>query len=166
MNQNLQEVISSINPTKKTSSVKDETAVMQAMINDPTFSVGVYGKNGLESTYNPYADARSMVSNVISSVTGMQPQEAQELASTYQFDKNDASTFVNISKEFINTYMTTGRKLPLGGRETSNVSLVQKQIAERTRKAPVSIGSTEENMVTTPAYNSIRVIAPCPPWVK
>lgn len=167
-NQNLQQVLSSINVTKKTASTKDETAIMQAMINDPTFSVGVYGKNGLECTYNPYADARLMISNVISSVTGMEQQEAAELASTYYFDKNDATTFINISKEFINTYMKTGRKLPLGGRENSNVSLVQKPVAQQTRKVPITVGAEQQVIadVTTPSHMSIRVISQCPPWVK
>ena len=37
---------------------------------------------------------------------------------------------INISKQFIHTYLETGRKLPLGGREKSNISLVNKTIPE------------------------------------
>ena len=34
--------------------------------------------------------------------------------------KKEAEKFVNVSKEFVNTYLGTKRKLPLGGREKTN----------------------------------------------
>ena len=105
--------------------------------------------------------------------TQISKAEADDLAANYEFKKSDAESLVGISKEFINTYLTTGRKLSLGGREKSNISLTEKKIEETIRMYPKKVGVNsdgsdryEKVQTKVPAYNSIKVIAPCPKWVK
>lgn len=161
------------NLSQTSASQKDEVRVMKAMLNDRDFKVDVYGKNGVEGTYCPAEDARNMCSSIIASTTKINSEEADSLMDKYDFKKSDAATFIGVGKEFVNTFVQTGRKLPLGGREMSNVSLSLKKVEETTRTYPKKIGIDNdgsgcyENVPTTiKAHESIRVHAPCPTWVK
>ena len=157
------------NLSQKSSSQKDEVVVMQAMLNDSTYKVGVYSKQGKTGEYCPYEDSRKMVGNIISETTGLGNKEATGLAEQFEFTKSESGTMVNISKEFINTYLHTGRKLPLGAREKSDVSLMIKEVKETEKKFPNSIGNSEDKTyktATIPAHESVRVIAPCPSYLK
>lgn len=51
--------------TQKNSSQKDEIRVMQAMLNDTSFKVDVYGNDGKEGEYCPAEDFKGMVSSII-----------------------------------------------------------------------------------------------------
>ena len=52
------------NLSQKSSSLKDEVKVMQAMLNDKGYAVDVYGKDGKTGeTYSPSADARNMITS-------------------------------------------------------------------------------------------------------
>ena len=110
----VKEVIENINASRSQVSAcaKDETKVMMAMLNDPTYKVDVYGRNGVEGVYCPYEEARTMVSNIIKDTTKINRNEANELANNYEFDKQNAVIMTGLSKEFINTYIQCGRKLP------------------------------------------------------
>lgn len=171
----LNELINDIktNLSQTSASQKDEVRIMKAMLNDREFKVDVYGKTGVEDTYCPAEDARSMCSSIISATTKISVDEASSLMDKYDFKKSDANTFIGVGKEFVNTFVQSGRKLPLGGRELSNVSLSLKTVDETTRTYPKKIGIDNdgtgcyENVPTTiKAHESIRVHAPCPSWVK
>lgn len=149
------------NLDKKTASRKDERSVMKAMLNDPNFKVGIYSKAGKGEDYSPYEDTRKTFANIIAATTKMPVSEARELANGYEVTKSDADTFVNVSKEFINTYMETGRKLPLGGRKRSNVTLIKKEVPKRKTRVP-----NQDKSVTIPAHDSIKVYGSCPSWMK
>lgn len=160
------------NLSQKSSSRKDEVAVMQAMLNDTTYKVGVYKKDGLDSTYCPAEAAKEMAGRIIAGSTKMSAQEANTLGKNYQFTKADAGTMVDIGKEFINTYVQTGRKLPLGGRATSDVALEQREIEERQSGYPKKIGvdANGEDIykiteTKVPAHSGIKASSPCPSWV-
>lgn len=168
----LLEEISS-NLSQKSSSKKDEIRIMQAMLNDPTYEIDVYGKDGVESTYNPAKDFKGMCSSVISHAAKIPMEEANHLMEDYQVSKSEASSMINISKEFVNTFIKTGRKLPLGPRENSDISLSHKKVEATTRSYPQKIGVNDDGTdkysktpTTVPAHDSIRVHAPCPSWVK
>ena len=156
------------------SSRKDEIRVMQTMLSDPTYAVQVYDKNGpTGEMYNPCQDFRAMCASVIANVARINSAEAETMMSDYSVKKNEANTMVNISKEFMNTYLDTGRKLPLGGRETSDISLSRKHVPAKVRPCPHKVGVNEDgsnryarNPTTVAAHDSIRVFAPCPSWVK
>lgn len=152
---------------------KDEVAVMQSMLSDPTYEVTVYGKNGPTGTYNPCKDFRSMCSSVIQNTTKIPAAEAAAVMEGYSLKKNEADTMVNVSKEFIHAYLSTGRKLPLGGRETSDVSLSPKKIPNTVRSCPRRVGVADDGSgqysrvpTTIPAHDAVRVHAPCPAWIK
>ena len=172
----VEELIKEINETRTqtSASAKDETRVMRTMLNDPTFKVNVYGKSGVEGVYCPYEESRTMIGNIIRDTTKISGKEAMELSQSYEFGKQESNIMIGISKEFINTYLETGRKLPLGGRATSNVKLIIKHEEEKTKRYPKKVGVNEDGTVrydqnaTTviPAHDTIRVQGSCPSWLK
>lgn len=170
----LQDTINQIIETRKqvSASIKDETVVMKAMLNDETFKVDVYGRNGVEGSYCPYEESRSMIGNIIRDTTKITGKEAMELANGYEFGKQESTIMVGLAKEFVNTYLTTGRKLPLGGRADSNISISRKIKKEKVgsmKKVGVNSDGSDkivkDNSVT-PAHGSIKVYSSCPPWLK
>lgn len=155
--------------SQRSSSQKDEVRVMRAMLNDPTYNVGVYDRSGKIGEYCPFEDSRNMLGSIINEATGIQPKEARALANTFEFSKKESESMVNISKEYINTYLHTNRKLPMGGREKSNASLLLKEISESEKKYPNAIGDKNDKSTGTtvvPAHESIKVSAPCPSYLK
>ena len=170
----VKEVIENINNsrTQVSACAKDETRVMMAMLNDPTYKVDVYGRNGVEGEYCPYEEARTMVANIIKDTTKINKNEATELANQYEFDKQNAVIMTGLSKEFINTYIQCGRKLPLGGRVDSNISISRKVKAKsgnHLKKVGVNDDGTDkfvEATENTPAHGSLKVYSPCPSWLK
>jgi len=160
------------NLSQVSASQKDEVRIMKAMLNDKEYEVEIYGAEGVVDTYSPYKDSREMISNVLVNTTKITKDEADKLAEEYEFKKSDSETMVRISKEFTNTYLQTGRKLPLGGRERSNISLSLKEVKETTRMYPKKVGVNsdgsdryEKVQTKVPSYEAIKVIAPCPKWV-
>lgn len=167
----LEEINSNLSQTS--SSRKDELRVMQAMLSDPSYEVSVYGRDGIEGTYNPTLDFRAMCASIISNAAKVPTAEATQLMDDYVVRKSEAESMINISKEFVNTYMKTGRKLPLGAREKSDVSLSLKKVEVSTRMYPQKVGVNDDGSdrysktpTTIPAHESMRVHAPCPAWVK
>ena len=156
---------------RKSASRKDEIKVMQAMLNDTSYEVDVYNKDGVESTYNPAKDFRNMCSNIISKSAKIPFAEATNLVDKYEVTKSDASSMVNISKEFVNTYIHSGRKLPLGGREFSDVSLEIKEVEQKETGFPKKIGVDpsgkaiyKTESITIPSHTGVKASSPCPTW--
>lgn len=163
----------STNLSQVSSSRKDEIRVMQAMLSDTSYEVNVYNKDGVESTYAPAKDFKDMCSSVIANAAKIPMAEAEKLMENYDVRKGEATAMVNISKEFVNTFLQTGRKLPLGAREKSDVSLSLKKVEASTRLYPTKVGVNDDGSdrytkapTTVPAHEAIRVHAPCPEWVK
>ena len=161
------------NVKQHASSQKDELRIMRAMLNDPEYKVGIYTNEGKVDDYSPYEDSRKMVANIVQSTTHINNAEADALAHSYEFGKSEASTMINISKEFVNTYLLTNRKLPLGGRETMNASLIIKHNEnESIKPCPRKIVDKDGNVktvnsfTTIPPHDSVRVSSPCPSWIK
>ena len=155
------------NLKQKSASQKDEVRVMKAMLNDKDFRVGEYTKEGKVGEYSPYEDSRKMVTTILSSAAKIPSAEAKEIANKYEFGKSEANTLINISKEFVNTYVRTGRKFPLGAREDMNVSVQLKEVPEAVKQFPKGgIGSSERGQVTIPAHNTLKATGPCPSYLK
>ena len=155
--------------SQTSSSRKDEIRVMKAMLNDPSYEVDEYGKDGVIGTYNPCKDFRGMCTTIIASTTKVPQAEAANMMENYDVKKSEAASMVNISKEFVHT----GRKLPMGAREKSDVSLSLKEVSPSTRLYPQKVGVNDDGSAkyskaptTVPAHEAIRVHAPCPNWVK
>ena len=156
-----------------TKSSRDEIRVMQGMMNDTTYQVNVYQGNNITGIYNPAVTFRNMFSSVLSEMTGMNKIETNEIVKNYTFDQKSASTMVDFSKEFINTYLKTERKIPLGGRDKSNIALKSKTIPAGFIKYPVKITENNDGKVVceskqayVPEYKSVKIFAPCPIWLK
>lgn len=154
-------------------SYKDEVKVMRAMLNDKDYEVQVYNKDGVAGTLSPYRESRELISSVIASTTKISSQEAEQLAEQHEFNKAESLNMINISKEFINTYLETGRKLSLGGREDSDISIAKKVVKETTRKCPHKIGEDENGNAiyehresVIPSHKSLKVFSPYPEWCK
>ena len=114
-----------------------------------------------------------LIKEIHGTISQISKQEADVLADNYEFTKSEAEGMVDISKEFIHTYVHTGRKMPLGGREKSDVSFSLKEIEAGPRSYPKKIGLDtdgkamyERGVTNVNAYESIRVYAPCPDWVR
>jgi hypothetical protein len=159
--------------TQVARSAKDEVRVMRAMLNDTSYEVSTYDNNGPTGSYCPAKDFKAMCASVIAGAAHISNAEATAMMENYNVSNKDASAMVNVSKEYINTYMQTGRKLFLGGRETSAISLSGKHVPESTRLYPEKVGVNNDGTPrykktpsSVPAHESIRVHAPCPPWVK
>jgi hypothetical protein len=80
---------------------------------------------------------------------------------------------VNVSKEFVNTYIATGRKLPFGGREKSNIALSGKEVAETIKTYPKKVGVNEDGTGRyesgerrVPSHFTVKAHGSCPDWVK
>lgn len=156
-----------------TRSRKDEIAVMRAMLNDESYEVSIYDKNGLSGIFCPAKAFKSMIGNIMSETTGMSKAETKQIMSSYEFGNSDAKDMINISKEFVNTYLDSGRKLPLGGRYNSNSSLVKKEFPGGIIKSPVKIKEENGNIVYKntkethiEAYSGIKASNPYPVWLK
>ena len=162
------------NLSQKSASQKDEVRVMQVMLNDKEYAPTVYNSDGsVAGTYCPAQDARDMIGSVISSTAKINKNEAAELAAAHTFTKSEASSFVGVSKEFVNSYMQTGRKLPFGGRERSNIAITGQDLDQTTKRYPKKVGVKEDGTgiyenaeKIVPAHLSAKVSAPCPEWVK
>lgn len=159
--------------SQTSASARDEVRVMQAMLNDTEYDVSIYDKDGVVGTFNPASDFRNMCASVMSSAAKIPMAEANQLMSDYSVKRSEAENMLNISKEFINTYLQTGRKLPIGGREKSDVSLSIKHNPAAIRTYPMKVGVNDDGTdryakqpTTIPAYDTIKVHSSCPPWVK
>ena len=75
---------------------------------------------------------------------------------------------LNISKEFIHTYLETGKKLSLGGREKSDISFYKKTVDSYHISSPIlqSDGSYIRKGTIIPTYETIKVDNKCPSWIK
>jgi hypothetical protein len=165
--ENVRAIVNEIktNLSQKSASRKDEVAVMKAMMNDPEYVVDIYDKTGKCGEYCPSKELKKIVSSAVSATTKIPMKEATALVDNYEFTKTDAAAMVDMSKEFINTYLQTGRKLPLGGRVNSNIELLWKDIEEKTTGIPTK-GSDVRGTATIPAHGGIKTFNRCPVWVK
>lgn len=120
---------------------KDEVSVMMAMINDKSFKVEELGKDGkVVSTYCPADVANELAVSIIKNATKMSSAEAEELVENYHYGKKEAGAMVTLSKEFVNTYLDTGRKMKFGNREGKSIVLSQKDRESQTCTFPKRTG--------------------------
>lgn len=162
------------NRTQKSANAKDEVEVMRAMLNDPDYKVDVWSRKGIVGQVCPRESATQIAANVIRDTTKMSMNEATELASRYEYSKQDAQNAINISKEFVLGYLETGRKLPLGARKESNSVLELRQKEEKlsTFPAPSGVDANGEKIYANksngviPAHKVVKASGSCPAWVK
>lgn len=169
----VEELLKNIKGVTCTASKKDEIRVMKAMLNDKNFKVTVYDKCGKEEEYCPSKSIRTMCASVMSSAAKIPMAEAEHLMESHEFKRSEAEAMIDFSKEYINTYLQTGRKLPLGGRKMSNISIALKHIPGGTRTFPKKVGIDSDGKAIyktgtsyVKPYDSIKVYAPAPSWLE
>lgn len=164
VNQMLEDIKGNIK--QKKASAKDEISIMQAMLNDTSFSVEVYTNAGVTS-HNPAQVFKSAMANVISETAKISKNEASDLVSDYNVSKSTAESMTTIAKDFINTTLSTGRKVNLGGTEHSNISMIKQFVPETTKSYPSKdeAGNSVMKTKTIPAHEVLRCSSPCPTWV-
>lgn len=171
-NTGVQALIADIKSNLKqgSASLNDEVTVMRAMLNDDSFVVKNYANN---ETHCPAHEFRELVSGVISATTKMPKVESAAILEGYEVKRSDAATMVQLSKDFVNCALRTGRKMNLGATEKSNISIQLKEIPETTKKFPMKTGVNpdgtlryEKNEAVVAAHEGLKVSSPCPKWVK
>ena len=59
---------------------------MRAMMNDTSYEVGIYSKEGQVDTFNPSKAVRAMVASAISGAAKIPQNEASSFMENYEFD--------------------------------------------------------------------------------
>lgn len=115
----------------------DEVEVMQSMLNDREFNVAMFDRNkGYVGSRSPRNEAIQLAVDTLSGVTGMSENEAKTLTDNYEFTKKDAQHFINIGKDFIGTYLQTGRKTTIISEPRIEATVSLKYIEEHDKKVP------------------------------
>ena len=147
----LMKEIKEVTQKQRSASKVDEIRVMRTMLNDPDFTVSVYDKSkGLVGQRNPREEAVKFISGVCSSVTGIDSKSADELASNYEFTKKDAIFMLDNTRSFVQTYASTGRKLPLIQDKDIQAEIFTRPIEAKEKKAPGT-----DKVVKVSAYTKI-----------
>lgn len=165
----VREMVSTIKKDLRQASAssKDEVSVMMAMINDKTYKVDELNTDGsVANTYCPAEVAEELTANIIKGATKVTAAEAEELARNHQFTKKEASAIVTISKEFVNTYLDTGRKLKFGNRDGKSLVLSQKDKEASVCTFPKKVGIDADGTpryqlaeTTIPAYKEVKAVS-------
>ena len=169
MKSELDGIIDEIKKSAKQISINkiDEVRVMKSMLNDKDFKIAIYDKNdGYIGDKCPAEEATQFVSNIIQAATGLDSKDSKHLAEGYEFTKKDAVFLVNNAKDFIETYMRTGRKLNIIQNGAGEASIYARNIPAGTKNIPAKPGSNETKTISTPAYTKIVSISKSPKYVK
>lgn len=154
--------IQEVTRKQKSQNKTDEIIVAQTLLNDPDFQIGVYDKNkGLIGTRNVHNEAVTFVTNVTSEITGLDKKSTEDLVKNYTFTKRDAQFLINTSKDFIQTYLQTGRKFNLVQSADSEANIVLKPAPAREKVVPTKDGT---KLVSTCAYNKVACKSGCPKY--
>lgn len=129
----------------------DEVAVMQSMLNDKEFNVAVFDrKKGYIGSRSPREEAIQLTVDTLSGITGMSTAEARTLADNYEYTKRDAAHFINIGKDFIGTYLQSGRKTTLISEPRVEATVSLKYIEEHDKSVPDRDNPGSVKVVKTP----------------
>ena len=147
---------------QKSQNKGDEVAVAQTLLNDPDFQVGIYDKNkGLIGTRNVHEEAVKFVANISAEITGLDKKTAEDLANQYTFTKKDANFIINTSRDFVQTYLKTGRKFNLVQSEDAEANIFLKSTPAKEKLIPTKEGT---KLVKTGAYQKVACKSGCPKY--
>lgn len=159
----LMKEIKEVTQKQKAASRVDEIRVMKMMLNDPEYKVSVYDRNrGLIGTRCPREEAVKFVTSTTCAITGLETKSATELASNYEFSKKDAMFFLDNSRDFMETYLSTGRKYPIMQTVDSEAALFIKPVASRVKSNPSSVGAS----TTIPSFEKVVCRSKSPKYNK
>lgn len=163
----LKEEIQKVTYTQTSINKADELRVMTTMLNDPEFSVGVYDKKaGYIGQRCPHDEAVKFVGDVIQRATGLEKKDANHLASGLEFTKRDSSFLINNMKDFLATYMDTGRKMNIMQTESTEANIYSKKMKASTKTIPNKDNPKEVRTITTSPYIKLVSQSRCPKYTE
>lgn len=165
------------------SSFSQEKKVMNAMINDPDFSMSItrYGKKVEICPHDEYKD---IVESILRHGANVSQQEAASLSENYSPRISEAGNLLNIGKAFIHTYgvstisdeCDSGPKINLGkiinpedSSMNSNISIQFRRVGPSTRLYPYPASKDDKGNITwdrrqieVPSHVVLHASSPCP----
>lgn len=143
----------------------DEIRVMRAMLNDKDFSVGIYEKGiGFVGTRCPHEEAVNFVKHVLMGATGLDGKDSRHLAENYEFTKRDANFLLEVSRDFIQTYMGTGRKLNVMQTAATEACVFTRPVEASTKYVPDKENPGASKVITTSPYVKLVAVTKCPKY--
>lgn len=159
--------IKKVTETQTSINKADELRVMTTMLNDPDFSVGVYDKKiGYIGQRSPHEEAVKFVGDIIQRATGLEKKDSQHLASELEFTKRDANFLINNMKDFLVTYVSTGRKINMIQSESTEANLYTKQMGASTKTIPNKDNPNDTKTITTSPYVKLVSQSKCPKYTE
>ena len=156
--------IKQITAKQKSQSLSDQIRVQKALLNDPDYEVSVYDRNkGKVGTRNVHSEAVNFIADTSSAITGIPRKEALENAEKYKFTNKDATFFLNMNKDFTETYLLTGRKLNIVQTEDSEASIFYRPVEAREKIVPGKNGSKP---TVISGYQKVIVRSKAPKYMK
>lgn len=160
----LMDQIQQITIKQKSQSISDELRVQQMLLNDPNYEVGIYDRNkGRIGSRNVHTEAVNFIADVSSAITGLERKAAQDCAEKYHFTKKDANFFRNMSRDFIQTYLQTGRKLNIVQAEDSESSIFYRSVEAREKVVP---GHEGNKTTVVPGFQKVISRSKAPKYMK
>jgi len=163
----LSEMIAEIKANTKQVAINrnDEVRVMKEMLNDPNFNVSIYEKStGYVGQRCPREEATGFVKNIIQATTGLDARDSKHLADNYEFTKRDATFLLTNMRDFMSTYLSTGRKINIVQSANAEANLFARDVKPLVKTIPASEGSKETKQITTAAYTKIVSNSKCPKY--
>lgn len=161
------EEIKKVTETQTSINKADELRVMTTMLNDPEFSIGVYDKKlGYIGQRSPHEEAVKFVGDIIQRATGLEKKDSQHLASELEFTKRDANFLINNMKDFITTYVSTGRKINMIQSDSTEANLYTKNMAASTKTIPNKDNPKDTKTITTSPYVKLVSQSKCPKYTE
>ena len=161
------EEIKKVTETQTSINKADELRVMTTMLNDPEFSVGVYDKKiGYIGQRSPHDEAVKFVGDVIQRATGLDKKDSQHLASELEFTKRDANFLIGNMKDFLATYVSTGRKINIMQTGSTEANLFTKEIGSSTKTIPNKDNPNDTKTITTSPYTKLVSQSKCPKYTE
>lgn len=145
----------------------DEVRVMQTMLNDKEYTMGVYDRSiGYIGQKSPHDEAVKFVKGIISGTTGLDTRDSQHLAENYEFTKKDANFLLSNMRDFLNVYTSTGRKINIMQTADTEACLYKKDIKSSKKVVPnkeSKDGNSVKTVITNP-YTKLVSASKCPKY--
>lgn len=143
----------------------DEVKVMQCMLNDKDFSLGVYEKNiGYVGQRCPHDEGVKFVKNIIMGSTGLDGKDSKHLAENYEFTKRDANFLLDNMRDFIKVYMNSGRKMNIMQGPSTEACIHIKPVNSSVKSIPDKENPGNSKKITTSSYIKLACVTKCPKY--
>jgi len=144
----------------------NEIDVMRCMLNDKDYSISVYDKNGYVEQRSPHEEAIKFIASVINRSTGLDKKDANYLAENFEFNKKDAVFLLNNSRDFISTYMNSGRKFNIMQTKDTEADIYTEKVDSKIKSIPIKDSDKKFKEIKTSSYTKLKCSSKCPRYSK